>query len=561
MPMSRMALRFAFRVPPGIVLSTLVILAAAAAPPPDARSAIFVFGPSAGNAGVQAARSASFACRRWLQTPGASAELRRAGTSSSVALDNVASKDLDNTFLAAEKDAVDRDPADLISTLDDAVHALANRPGLRVAVAILDAAALPSEVEESFRQIVQYSADNSVHLVLLDPSKASAETSGEIWNLAGSTTGGAFIQDSRTLASTMLLASGVKPTAADTPSVPPAAAAASAKSSLAADLPIYVRFIQISNRSSATQSQLAQLGVSSTGVGYGGNVGESASRVEGGVGPLHGYLIVQAPNSALHFDKDDRSGSYSAHAVMSIAVRSTTGKSAGKVAWHATKDVKINGALAKLQEREGGNVYFVRDVMLPAGGYTLEASVEDVLAKKTSNISEPLKTGTSVPGLMISDAMFVRPLHGNVDKFESDSVIDYQGSAIAPLLSPVFPANTPFRVEVYFILYPDVYGPAPEITMEILQAGKVVSHASMPFKSMLRNSAQEGKSMDASMTGELQHGFDYIASLDVSKMSASDCQARLTIRQGGKMVTRLVDFTVADTTAVARKSAGQQSSN
>jgi hypothetical protein len=118
------------------------------------------------------------------------------------------------------------------------------------------------------------------------------------------------------------------------------------------------------------------------------------------------------------------------------------------------------------------------------------------------------------------------------------------------LLGPVFPANTPFKVELYFILYPDVYGSQPQITLEILQEGKVVSQASMPFRSMLRNSAQDMRG--SSMKGELQHGFDYIASMNVDKMSAADCQARLTIRQGGNVVTRLVDFRVADTGAVAQ---------
>ena len=554
MAVSRMALCYNLRILLAIALSTLVIPAGAAVPQPDAaRSAIFMLGPAAGDPGLQAARSAAFACRRWLREPGSSAELRRAGSSVSVALDKIAGKDLETAFLTAAKDAVDRDPADLISTLDDAVHALASRPGLRVAVAILDAAPLSSDSQESLRQIIQYSSSNSVHIVLLDPSRSSLETSGEIWKLAGSTTGGAFIQESRTLASTLLSVSGVQPTAADAEPAPADRAAPKVQSSLSTDLPVYVRFIQVSNRGGAVQSRLATH--MDGGSAYGANVGEGASRVEGAGGPLHGYLIVQAPLSALHFDKDDRTAAYSGHAVVTVTVRSASGKDV----WHAKKDVKINGPLAKFHEREAGNLYLLREVQLPAGRFTLEASVEDVLATKTANISEPLKTGSGVPGLMVSDAMFVKSLRGSVDKFEADTTLNYQGNAIAPLLGPVFPANTPFKVELYFILYPDVYGPQPAITLEILQEGKVVSQASMPFKSMLRNNAQEIRG--SSIKGELQHGFDYIASMNVDKMSASDCQARLTIRQGGSVVTRLVDFRVADTGPVAQKAAEPKPSN
>jgi hypothetical protein len=128
------------------------------------------------------------------------------------------------------------------------------------------------------------------------------------------------------------------------------------------------------------------------------------------------------------------------------------------------------------------------------------------------------------------------------------------------MLEPVFPVNTPFRVEMYFILYPDVYGPQPMITMEILQEGKVVAAASMPFKTQLRNNTQEGKG--TSVVGELQHGFDYLAAMNVEKMSASRCQARLTIRQGGSVVTRLANFQIGSgETATAEKPAEKKTSN
>jgi hypothetical protein len=351
----------------------------------------------------------------------------------------------------------------------------------------------------------------------------------------------------------MLVASGVKPTAADTPPASPSAAPPSAKTSaVAPGLPVYVRFIQISNRSRSAQDRVME--PINTGLANsinnqdGGTLGAEASS-----GPMHGYLIAQAPLSGLRFEQD--AGNYSAHAVITQIVRNAD----GKIVWHADKDVKIGGPLAKLKERQAGNLYLMRDVLLPGGQFTLEASVQDLLAKKTSNISEPLKTGASVPGLRISDAMFVKAYHGNVDRFEADMVFNYEGYAIAPMLGPVFPANTPFKVELYFIIYPDVSGPPIGITLEILQGGKVVASASMPFKSALRNNIESQKG--SAVSSERVHGFDYLASLDVAKMSASDCQARLTVRQGKNVVTRLVDFTVAGTTAMAQKSTDAKTAN
>jgi len=561
MPCVRIALR-------GVCILLAAACALAAEGPENARSAIFVVGPSAGDGGAQAARSAAFACRRWLKESGATAELLRAGSSESTAL-KATGKELDNAFLAAAKAASDLDPADLISTLDDAVHALANRPGLRVAVAIADAAPLSSEASESLKVIVQYASDNGVHLVLLDPSKASLETAGEIWKEAGSATGGQFLQDSRNLATAMLSISGVKTTAADAEPAPPSRPAPAPPANLASDLPVHVRFIQISNRPGGSSSLTAQLGIDpSTGVGYGGNMGESASLSDGVGGPLHGYLIAQAPLGALHFDKDDRSASYSAHAKVTMAARYASGKKNGEIAQSLTRDVRINGALAKFHEREISNLLFLREVSLPAGKYTLEATVEDLLAKKTGSVSEPLKTGSGVPGLMVSDALFVKWFKGNVsqgnaDKFESDTILNYKGDGFTPLLDPVFPADKPFKVDVFLILYPDVYGQQPIITMEIIREGKVVAAAQMPFITKLRNDAMGGKGAgtDTGMIGELQHGFDYVASMNVDKMSPCECQAKITVHQGKSVVVRMLDIKVADTGDVAKTATAPTTSN
>ena len=555
MPCVRIALR-------GICMVLAAACVLAAEGPGNTRSAIFVMGPSAGDGGPQAARSAAFACRRWLKEPGATAELMRAGSSETAAL-KASGKELDAAFLAAAKDAADLDAADLISTLDDAVHTLANREGLRVAVAIADAAPLSSEASESLKVIVQYASDNGVHIVLLDPSRASLETAGEIWKEAGAATGGQFLQDSRNLATAMLSVAGVKTTSADAEPAPPPRPAPAAPATLAADLPVHVRFIQISNRSGSTQSVTAQLGIDSSGAGYAANMGESASRAEGVGGPLHGYLIAQAPLSALHFDKDDRSGSYSAHAKVTMAARYASGKKNGEIAWSQSKDVKVSGPLAKFHERELSNLLYLREISLPAGKYTLESTVEDFLAKKTGSVSEPLKTGSGVPGLMVSDALFVRWFKGNADKFESDTVLNYEGNGFTPLLDPVFPANKPFKVDAFLILYPDVYGPQPIITMEIIREGKVVAAAQMPFKTKLRNDAMGGKGVggDTGMIGGLQHGFDYVASMNVDKMSPCDCQAKVTIQQGKSVVVRMLDLKVVDTGEVAKTATAPTTSN
>jgi len=211
---------------------------------------------------------------------------------------------------------------------------------------------------------------------------------------------------------------------------------------------------------------------------------------------------------------------------------------------------------------------YLREVSLPSGKYTLESTVEDLLSKKTGAISEPLKTGSGVPGLMVSDAVFVKWFRGNIsqgnaDKFESDTVLNYMGDGFTPVLDPVFPANKPFKVDAFMILYPDVYGQQPIITMEIIRDGRVVAAAQMPFTTKLRSDALGGKGVggDVGMIGELQHGFDYVASMNVDKMSPCDCQARITVHQGKNVVVRMLDIKVADTGEVAKTATASTTSN
>ena len=216
------------------------------------------------------------------------------------------------------------------------------------------------------------------------------------------------------------------------------------------------------------------------------------------------------------------------------------------MAWAAKKDVVARGPLSNLRDRRAGNVYYMRDIMLPNGKYTLEATVDDQLAGKKGAAREPLQTGANVPGLMVSDALLVKPFHSSVDKFEADTILAYEGNALSPLIEPVYPANQPFDVQMFVILYPDIYGVQPEITIEVLREGKVVTRASVPFKSIMRHGSMSDKSMSMSMLGGMQHGFDYLAAAHVDKLDPGEYEARVIVQQSKNVVARSAMFRVAE---------------
>jgi hypothetical protein len=186
----------------------------------------------------------------------------------------------------------------------------------------------------------------------------------------------------------------------------------------------------------------------------------------------------------------------------------------------------------------------MRELKLPGGQYTIEGTVEDLIAGKSGVISEPLRASDSLPGFAVSDALFVRKLDESVDKFEADQALSYDGKALAPMLDPVFRANQPFDLQLYFIIYPDLRGGKPEMSLEILRNGQAVGRSQLPFRDEIRNTATEGGSLDSK--GEQKHEFPYLATTSSAAFDAGAYEARVTIRQDRHTITRVVPFRVLD---------------
>jgi len=512
----------------------------AASPDPAAgRVAIFLFGPAGAESARQAARAAAAAGRRWLSQPGSTAELRRAGSMDALPLDaRPPAKSMEQAFLNAAQQGRDTDPDTFLSSLDAAAQSLARRPGLHLLVAIAEEPSLSGEGENLLQHIVEFCKSNSVRVVVLDPAEVPSKTAGGSFKVLGEGTGGALIRDPKALEANILIASaGSK--LSESPYAPagePETAVAANLPSLPTDLPIHTRFVRISpNGSIAFGTQV------SVSAGRGGlTTVDGGPNVESTTGPMRGLFLVESPLSALRFDNDDNAGTYSARARVTQIARNAS----GKVVWQASKLVTLHGPLRKLNARREGNLYYLREVVLPAGRYTLEATVEDLIAGKSGGVREPLRTGMGTPGFTVSDALLVRPFNGAADKFEADQILQYDGNAISPLLDPVYHANEPFDLQIYLIIYPDRYGAQPQLSLEVLRNGHVVGRSALPFTDKLRNEAVEGGGM-SSMVGEQKHEFPYLATLRGVQFGPGEYQARITVRQGVNTLTRVTDFRVA----------------
>ena len=511
--------------------------APAATPGQSARSAIFLLGPAGAEAARQASRSAVAVCRHWLSQAGSTAELRRSGSVDALPLDaKISAKSVETAFLNAAREARDTDPETFLNSLDRAAQALATRPGERILVTVVETPPLSSDAENQLKRTIDFCKSNSIRVVVLDPAAVASKYASRSFLALGEATGGALIRDPKALDATVLIASAGSKTAESAYAAPVAAEPVVANlPNLPTDLPVHIRFMRTSPRGSQS------FGVQqSVGAGRGGiTTVDGGPNIENTTGPVRGLFLLESPVNALHFDIDDNSGVYTARARITEIARNAS----GKIVWQASKPVTLHGPLKKLEARRDGNIYYLREVVLPSGQYTLEATVEDLIAGKTGGVREPLRTGMGTPGFTVSDALVVRPFNAAGDKLEADQILAYDGNAISPLLDPVFRASQPFTLQIYLIVYPDIYGAQPQMSLEILRHGHVVGRSALPFTDKIRNEAVEGGSMG--MVGEQKHEFPYLATLRGVQLSPGDYEARVTVRQGTAALTRPVSFRVA----------------
>ena len=504
------------------------------------RTVVFLFGPGGAEPGRQSVRAAASAGRRWLEKAGSAAEVRRSASVEGLPLDpKLSTKQLEAALLDVARQARDSDPGAFIRSLDVAAQSLAQQSGQKLLVAILESPPLSGEAENALKQTAEFCRGNGVRILVLDMAERAARNPNPALQALAQATGGALISNPKMLDAGMLTAS-VAQTPVQTPSAP-APAGPSIAGNPFFDLKVHTRFIRMTSMS--TQSWGTARSFDS---GYGGiTTREGGANTEAVFGPMRGFLTVESPLSRFKFETNEAAKTYLARAAVTQIARNEK----GQAVWQAKKEIVIRGPLRKLEERRAGNLYYMREVQLPGGRYTLEATVEDLLAGTSGTVREPLRTGVGLPGFNVSDALFVRRFNGSSDRIEADQVFSYDGEAIAPVLAPEFRAGELSTLRLYFVIYPDPLGAKPEMSFEIVRSGRVVGRTTLPFTDELRDASREGI---GAMKGEQKRQFPYLATLKGVKLNPGEFEARITVRQSRNVITRTVPFRVlGDGTAAA----------
>jgi hypothetical protein len=515
-----------------------------------------VFGPSSQEAARQSAHAAAAAARHWVQTGGGVVEIRRAGNPDIKRIDKVPdAREMELTFIDTALAARDADPSSFLFTLDSAAQAAAMHSGARIVVAVLNSPPFSSDGERALEHLGEICQAHGVRVLVLDVGEGVKTVPNPALNALTAKTGGAWMRQAKSLETQVALAAPADEPAPVQAAAKAAEAAPSAPGAvLKSEIPVRIRFIRTSGTGSTSESitdHEADFGMTATLSNVNGVVAGGGGSMEVSYwpndpnAPLQGLVTVESPLNALKFDIDDNAGSYLARARITATVRNVK----GAAIWTGRRDVTVHGPMQKLNERREGSMFFMRSVTLVGQGpFSMEAKVEDLVGNTMGFIQTPVKVGRNARSLVATDAVAVRPFKGSVDKFEADQVLSYEGEALSPVLDPVFRAGQPVDLQIYLRLYPDIHGDPLDLSMDVMNEGRVVAHMSLPFKSGLANSAREGPTNGAggtsSMVGGQAHEFPYLVNMKGAKFPAGDYQGIISIHQGKSVIKRVVAFKV-----------------
>jgi hypothetical protein len=500
-----------------------------------------------------------------MQTAGAEVELRRSGSPDAQHIAGAKdAREIEQTFLDAALAARDADPHSFLLTLDSAAQSAGSHPGVRVVVAVLSSPSFSIDGERTLENLGQICQIHGVRVLVLDVADDAKRVPSTALKALASKTGGAWVRQAKDLepqvATVTPPSANTVPAAPAAPAEPapkPAEEAPSTGFNIPFAIPVHVRLMRVSaspSKSESTAGHGSDFGepfvlVSALdfSVVSDGASSEDASWPNDAHEPLKGLVTVESPLTAFRFDKDDTAGSYQGHARITAIVRDAK----GEAIWTGQKDVNLHGPLSKLAKRREGSIFFMRAVtLIGQGPFTMEAKVEDLVGQTTGTITTPVRIGRNAPGLAATDALVVRSVRGSADAFEADQVLSYQGDALSPVLDPVYRADQPVDMQIYLRLYADVHSTPLDLSMEVLNEGKVAGRMSLPFKGTSSDSAPEGASKE----------FPYLVNMKGAKLTAGDYQGVISIHQGKDVIKRIVAFKVVGSGSAQAAAAGPQTS-
>ncbi len=189
---------------------------------------------------------------------------------------------------------------------------------------------------------------------------------------------------------------------------------------------------------------------------------------------------------------------------------------------------QVAGPIEKLEQAKNGQVVFYRQSDLPAGFYTMETVVYDALSKKASVRFTTVEQPNQDPAQLRMSSLVLVSRGEKADGTETGNPLIVHDTLLYPNLGVPFKKDADKELAFFFTAYPSATdGPATG-AIELLQNATVLARVPMQLST-------------ADQSGRVQQ----LSRIPISTLEPGEYQLRVLVTQGSKTVSRSAEFKIA----------------
>jgi len=189
---------------------------------------------------------------------------------------------------------------------------------------------------------------------------------------------------------------------------------------------------------------------------------------------------------------------------------------------------QVAGPIEKLDQAKNGQVVFYRQPELPAGFYTMETVVYDALSKKSSVRFTTIEQPTQDTAQLRMSSLVVVTRGEHAEDADGDNPLIVHNTLLYPNLGVPFKKAADKELAFFFTAYTGTDAQAPLTgTIELLQNASVVARSALQLAA-------------ADADGRVQQ----LSRIPIEALPAGEYQLRILVTQGKRTVSRSTEFRI-----------------
>src|SRR4029079_2261948 len=235
-------------------------------------------------------------------------------------------------------------------------------------------------------------------------------------------------------------------------------------------------------------------------------------------------VVVQLSTAPITFVPAEDKKTYTSD--FTVLVRFSDG--AKQVIDKVSQRYQVAGPIEKLDQAKNGQVVFYRQPELPAGFYTMETVVYDALSKKSSVRFATIEPPTQDTAQLRMSSLVVVTRGEHAEDADGDNPLIVHNTLLYPNLGVPFKKAADKELAFFFTAYAGTSAKEPlNGTIELLQNANVLARSALQLA-------------DADADGRIQQ----LSRIPIEALQPGDYQLRVLVTQGSRTVSRSTEFRI-----------------